>query len=378
MVSGCEELTYHVDFEIPQEAANVRCSEMIAESELVSLIEKFRECRLLVVGDVMLDEYLWGKVGRICPEAPVPIVEEVRRSSVPGGMANVAANAVALGAQVALGGVVGADAQGKSLRDMLSRLGMDAAGLRIDPQRPTTTKTRIIAHNQQVVRVDREDTRPISSALEQDLLEWFRERLPSADVCILSDYAKGVLSPALTPELIAVAHQYGRPVVVDPKGWDYRRYRGASIITPNLREARLALTNGAPPPDDLFAIGSGLLELLPGTSVLVTRGADGLALFREHHPPLCIPSAARQVYDVTGAGDTLIATLAVAIAAGVSLDLASVLANRAGGLAVGKLGTTTVGASELLATASIVNMEHSTADFGSMQAGPAFSFHGMP
>lgn len=331
---------------------------MKPKADVASFIDNFNESRLLVVGDVMLDEYVWGQVRRICPEAPVPIVEEVRRSTVPGGMANVAANARALGAQVALGGVVGGDVQGTALRDMLSLHGMDTAGLRIDPQRPTTTKTRIIAHSQQVVRVDREDTRPVPLAVEQELLGWFREHVRDADLCILSDYGKGVLSPALTSAVIAMARQFGRPVVVDPKGWDYRKYRGASIITPNLQEARMALTNGGHPPTDLFEIGTGLLELLPGTSVLVTRGSQGVALFQEGHDPLCISSSAREVYDVTGAGDTLVATLAVAIAAGCPLRLAASLANCAAGLAVGRVGTATVSRSELGAAAALVSAKH--------------------
>lgn len=339
---------HSVDGESSKYEQRGQCRPMTTRAGDVSFIEKFRGRRLLVVGDVMLDEYLWGQVRRVCPEAPVPVVEEVRRSSIPGGMANVAVNAAALGAQVAVGGVVGQDTQGQALYERFSLLGIDTAGLKTDPQRPTTTKTRIVANNQQVVRVDREETTPISFALEQELLEWFRDSLPEADLCILSDYAKGVLSPALTAQVIAAARHQGRPVVVDPKGWDYQRYRGASIITPNLHEARLALTNGTPPPDDLFAIGAGLLELLPGTSVLVTRGPEGVALFQQRNAPLCLSANARQVYDVTGAGDTLVATLAVGIAAGCSLELAAMLANCAAGLVVGKVGTATVSSAELL------------------------------
>ena len=335
---------------------------MTLRTVAASFVEKFQGCRLLVVGDVMLDEYLWGQVKRVCPEAPVPVVEEIRRSSIPGGMANVAINAAALGAQVAVGGVVGEDAQGKALRDMLNLRGIETDGLRVDSQRPTTTKTRIIAHNQQVARVDREVTRAITSAMEQELLEWFRKRLPSADVCIISDYSKGVLTSVLISEMIAFARQLGRPVVVDPKGWDYRRYRGASLISPNLHEARQALTNGAPPPDDLFALGAGLRKLLPGTSVLITCGPDGVVLFQEEAAPLAIPSLARQVYDVTGAGDTLIAALAVAIAAGCTLDLAATLANAAAGVVVGKVGTATVSVSEILALSGLIEGTHSMAD----------------
>jgi D-beta-D-heptose 7-phosphate kinase/D-beta-D-heptose 1-phosphate adenosyltransferase len=350
---------------------------MTAKTDVLSFIKRFRDCRLLMLGDVMLDEYLWGQVRRICPEAPVPIVEEVRRSSVPGGMANVAVNAAALGAHVALCGVVGGDSQGETLRAMLGLLGIDNTGLRTDHQRPTVTKTRIIAHNQQVVRVDREDTRPISLPLEQELLSLFRERLPSADVCILSDYAKGVLSPALTLEVIAAARQCGRPVVVDPKGRDYRRYRGASVITPNLSEASVAASDGVASAMDLVGASNRLLDLLPGTSVLVTRGPDGLTLFREAAPPISIPSAARHVYDVTGAGDTLVATLAVALATGCPLELAAALANCAAGVVVGKVGTATVSTAELLAAIDEVDLGLSGMSAAAPQAIHDTSFHGV-
>jgi rfaE bifunctional protein kinase chain/domain len=312
-----------------------------------SVLDRFPDSRVLAVGDVMLDKYLWGDVQRICPEAPVPIVEEVRLSNVPGGMANVAMNARSLGSRVAVAGVVGQDPDGATLYEMLNKQGIDAAGLRVDPRRRTSTKTRVIAHNQQVVRIDREDRFPISPELEQELSEWCSERLLSVDVCILSDYAKGVLTPGLISRIIAAANQHGRPVVVDPKGWDYRRYRGASIITPNLHEARQALTDSKGVPADLSALGAGLLKLLPGTAVLITRGPEGVSLFREGLAPMHIPSVTQQVYDVTGAGDTLVATLALAVAAGCPLDLAAALANYSAGRAVGKLGTAIVSPSEL-------------------------------
>jgi D-beta-D-heptose 7-phosphate kinase/D-beta-D-heptose 1-phosphate adenosyltransferase len=313
-----------------------------------SIIERFSGCHVIIVGDAMLDEYVWGDVGRVCPEAPVPVVEEVRRSIVPGGMANVAANAAALGAHVAAVGVTGEDPHGAMLRDRLLGLGIDTSGLRSDPKRCTTVKTRVIARNQQVVRVDREDTSPISVELEDALLDSLRSLLLSANCCVVSDYAKGVLSPRLTAEIIDAAELRGVPVIVDPKGWDYSKYQGASVITPNLNEARMALTKDPRSPMELPAIGEGLRKLLPGTAVLVTLGPEGVALFQETHDPLCIPSAARQVYDVTGAGDTLIATLAVAVAAGYPIIQAATIANVAAGLAVGKVGTASVSASELL------------------------------
>ncbi|HTZ60125.1 MAG TPA: D-glycero-beta-D-manno-heptose-7-phosphate kinase [Acidobacteriaceae bacterium] len=315
--------------------------------DTASFIDRFPESRLLVIGDVMLDKYIWGDVQRISPEAPVPIVEEMRCSSVPGGMANVAVNAATLGARVAVGGAVGGDSDGSTLCEMLNNQGIDTSGLRTDPHRRTSSKTRVIAHNQQVVRIDREDRHPISPELEQELLQWWLLHLPDFDICVLSDYAKGVLTPRLISRIIATANQHQRPVVVDPKGWDYRRYHGASIITPNLQEARQALTDSLGVPADLLGIGAGLLRLLPGTAVLVTRGPEGVSLFREGTTPMHIPSVARQVYDVTGAGDTLVATLALAMAVGCPLELASRLANYAAGRAVGKVGTASVTANEL-------------------------------
>lgn len=312
-----------------------------------AVIDTFPTCRVMVVGDVILDEYLWGNVRRICPEAPVPVVEEIRRSNVPGGMANVAVNIASLGARAVVAGVTGDDPQSQVLRELITRHGLDTSGLLTDPNRPTTLKTRIMAHNQQVVRVDREDSLPISNNIEQDLLQWICEWLPTVGCCVISDYAKGVLTPTLTAAIISAARKLDLPIVVDPKGTDYRRYRGASVITPNFHEACLALTNEHYLPTKLLAVGGGLLNLLPGTSVLVTRGPDGITLFREGHDSLSIPSAARQVFDVTGAGDTLIATLAVAIAAGCPLEIAASVANFAAGLVVGKIGTATISHTEL-------------------------------
>ena len=319
---------------------------------VLTFIQRFEQSRIVAFGDVMLDEYLWGQVRRISPEAPVPIVEEQNRSSVPGGAANVAVNTAALGAKVTFGGVVGDDAPGQALREMLTRRGIDTSGLRVDPQRPTTAKTRIIAHNQQIVRIDREDSRRLSASLERELLDWFRESLQAADLCILSDYAKGVFSPHLTSQAITLARELERPVIVDPKGRDFRRYRGANLISPNLSEAQNALEyalsmSPSASPDHVFALGAGLLEILPGSSVVITRGQAGVALFRDGRIPLCIPSVARQVFDVTGAGDTLIATLGVALSVACPLELALALANSAAGLVVGKIGTSYVTGSEL-------------------------------
>ena len=226
------------------------------------------------------------------------------------------------------------------------------------------------------MRIDREHPHPLSSALEQGILDWLRARLSTADVCILSDYSKGVLSSTLTSDVIALTSQYGCPVIVDPKGWDYRRYRGASVITPNLHEARMALTNGAPPPDDRLALGEGLLRLLPRTSVLITCGSEGVVLFREGSDPLTIPSEARQVYDVTGAGDTLVATLAVAVAAGCRLDVAAALANSAAGVAVGKVGTAAVSANELLAVSGLTGPSESPADLTARRLVPTIPLEG--
>jgi len=317
--------------------------------ELLSLIDRLPAQRVLVVGDVMLDQNLWGRVRRISPEAPVPVVELERESAEPGGAANNAANAAAAGAGVLLAGVVGDDAEGARLRALLATRGVDASGLVTEAGRPTTTKTRVVAHSQQVVRVDRERTDGIAPASEAALLQWVSAHLPGVGACIISDYAKGVVTASLAQGVIAAARAAGVPVVVDPKGTAYSRYRGAAVVTPNLHEAELASRRAARSDAELAEVAAQLSADLDGAALLVTRGSAGMSLFVPGAEPEHVRAAAHQVFDVTGAGDTAITFLALALAAGAPLATAMRLANLAAGVVVGKVGTATVTLDELRA-----------------------------
>jgi D-beta-D-heptose 7-phosphate kinase/D-beta-D-heptose 1-phosphate adenosyltransferase len=317
--------------------------------ELRPLIDRLPAQRVLVVGDVMLDVNLWGRVRRISPEAPVPVVELERESAEPGGAANNAANAAAVGAGVMLAGVVGDDAEGARLRALLAARGVDATGLVTEAGRPTTTKTRVVAHSQQVVRVDRERSDGVAPVSEAALLRWVSAHLPGAGGCIISDYAKGVVTASLAQGVIAAARAAGVPVVVDPKGTSYARYRGAAVVTPNLHEAELASGRTARSDAELAEVAAQLSAELDGAALLVTRGAAGMSLFVPGSEPAHVRAAAHQVFDVTGAGDTAITFLALALAAGAPLAAAMRLANRAAGVVVGKVGTATVTLDELRA-----------------------------
>lgn len=303
--------------------------------------------RVLIVGDVILDEYLWGDVRRISPEAPVPVVEIRSRSVVPGGAANAAANVVSLGGKALLGGVVGRDQSAEQLKTALGRQGVDTGGLVSDAERLTTTKTRLIAHGQQVVRMDSEQRIPLPPPVEETLLRWVDSRLPEADACILSDYGKGVVSNRMAERLIRGARQLGKPVIVDPKGTNYTKYRGATVVKPNIHEVQQVLKEEIEDDNGLLEASRRLVGLLEGAAVLITRGSEGMSLFREGCAPLHIATVARRVFDVTGAGDTVVSTLAVALAAGSALEQAVHLANLTAGIVVGKRGTATVTLEEL-------------------------------
>ena len=272
--------------------------------------------RAVVVGDLMLDCNVWGATDRVSPEAPVLVVRVERRTDRPGGAANTAANMASLGAQVSVIGAVGADAEATLLSDSLVSLGLDVSGLIVDGDRPTTTKTRFYAQNQQLLRTDSESTGALADGIRSQLVAHALAQIDTANVVVLSDYAKGVVSDLVCAEVIAAARAAGRPVLVDPKGRNYLKYRGASVITPNLEELRRAVNADLHSDDEVIAAGRDLAaELGRDTVILVTRGADGMTLIDgagTHH----IPTAARAVFDVTGAGDTVLATLGVALAAG--------------------------------------------------------------
>ena len=312
------------------------------------LLARFRDCPVLVVGDLMLDEYLWGHVNRISPEAPVPVVEVQRRSFTAGGAANTAANVASLGGRAIVAGIVGEDTPGGRIRDLMSGLGIDTSAIVVDSTRPTTTKTRVIAHSQQMVRIDHEQPGALSAAVEGELLSRLEAMLPQVRAAVISDYGKGVITPGLCERFIAAARTAGVPVVVDPKGTDYQKYRGATVVKPNQLETGKVLNRDLRTTAEVEQAGRELLDFLgAGSSVLVTRGAHGMTLLQADCPAIHVPAQAREVYDVTGAGDTVAGTIALTLAVGGSLESACRVASLAAAVVVGKVGTAICGLAEL-------------------------------
>lgn len=305
----------------------------------IDLLNNFSRASVLVIGDVMLDRYWWGDAVKISPEAPVPVVRLTKSSIATGGAANVAANLRGLGVHTKLVGMIGIDQEGSLLADELEQLGIGIDLLIRSDARPTTVKTRVIANNQQVTRIDQEANEPIESVAEDEVITVFSSQLEKCDAIVVSDYAKGLLTTKVLSALIDKANSLGKPVLIDPKGKDYSKYQGATILTPNRHEAADACGISEAEPDFVSKAGSRLLSELDCRAVLVTRGEDGMSLF-QHDSVLHLPTTARRVFDVTGAGDTVIATLAAGIAAGADLVVASRLANIAAGIVVESVGTT--------------------------------------
>ena len=312
-------------------------------------INKFTACRILVVGDLMIDEYLWGNVERISPEAPVQIVTVAGENYTLGGAGNVVNNLVALGARVSVAGVIGAGRDGELLAGRFTDLGVDLRALIQEPTRPTTRKTRIIADNQHVLRIDRESKKEISTATRESLSRALREIIPAVDVVLVSDYGKGLITRELIADLIEEVRNSARPLIVDPKGLDFSKYRGATLVTPNQNEASLAAGVDIVDEASLFAAGTRLLDTAGIVNVLITCGAEGMVLFEPGRAPYRIRTEARQVFDVSGAGDTVLAVLGLCAACGASLAESAALANTAAGIVVGKVGTATVSGAELKA-----------------------------
>jgi D-glycero-beta-D-manno-heptose-7-phosphate kinase len=301
---------------------------------------QFSKTRLLVVGDVMLDRYWFGDTGRISPEAPVPVVQVAKIDERLGGAANVARNASALGAKTTILGVIGQDEAGKRVEQLLQESGVQSQ-LQADSKVPTTVKLRVIARQQQLIRLDFEET-PSQNSLDEKLKR-FETLLPQIDVVILSDYGKGALEQVSA--MIALAKANKKLVLVDPKGDAYSKYKGATVLTPNRSELRQVIGQWSDEAD-LTKRAQSLRQELELSALLLTRSEEGMTLFTEKGTEH-VRAQAREVFDVSGAGDTVIATLAVAMAAGWPLERAMALANRAGGIVVGKLGTATVSAEEL-------------------------------
>ena len=305
-------------------------------------VPKLAGKRVLVIGDVMADHYVWGKVERISPEAPIPVVHVGKEEVKPGGAANVACNLAALGARVVLAGVVGADPMADSLRALLRDRGIDPSGLVKDPERPTIQKSRVFANHQQVVRVDRELSQPLSKAAAGAMLMACEQHLGSVDAVLFSDYAKGALSPALCETVTRAARTKGLVVAADPKPQDMAWFKGCSIVTPNLGEAQAATGLDITDNASAEAAAKALLERLKSDAVLITRGEQGMTLLEAKGGVTHIPTRAREVFDVTGAGDTVISTLTMALAAGAPYAAACALANAAAGIVVGEVGVAVV------------------------------------
>jgi D-beta-D-heptose 7-phosphate kinase/D-beta-D-heptose 1-phosphate adenosyltransferase len=322
---------------------------VLSAARAKELVRNMAGCRLMVVGDLMVDRFLWGSVHRISPEAPVPVVHLNSETAALGGAGNVARNLRALGAVSSLIGVVGQDPGATEFRQLLKEADLDDRGLIEMPGRVTTVKSRVIAHQQQVVRIDRESQDPIDDKASERIRALAHQLLANSQAVIISDYDKGVITPELLGQLLPSSRKAGLTVAIDPKPSNYRHYKSASVITPNLQEARAMVGSKGRTAQEISEIGRSLRETLECQAVLLTRGEDGMTLFQESGEPLEIPSYAREVYDVTGAGDTVIAVLTLALVAGASLQEAASLANLAAGLVVGKIGTAVPTPPELIA-----------------------------
>jgi rfaE bifunctional protein kinase chain/domain len=312
-----------------------------------TLVQQFKKTTLLVVGDIMIDEFIWGTVSRISPEAPVPVVAVTREDLLLGGAANVVHNVHSLGGRALLAGIIGDDLMGEKIKALLAEQKIDSVGLVAHPGRPTTVKTRIIAHSQQVVRFDREKLEPISTQSQESLLKYLDKNWDQVDGVIVSDYGKGLINRDLMDFIMNRKKGDGKLVAVDPKMNNFSLYTGATIVTPNRQEAEAAAGKQIKDEGSLMEVGRDLLERFASQAVLITRGEEGMVLFEREGVVVNVPTVAKEVYDVTGAGDTVISTLTLALASGNDFPEAAVVANYAAGIVVGKVGTATVTPEEL-------------------------------
>ena len=315
---------------------------------MADIARGFAGTRVVIVGDLMLDQFLWGTVDRISPEAPVPVVRLARESHHPGGAGNVARNIVALGGLAVPVGTRGDDREGETLERFFHAAGVATDGIVVSRTRSTTVKTRVIAHSQQVVRIDREVDDPLDDGTAAAIRDRALRLLDGAAVLVISDYEKGCLSAGLLDALLPEAARRGLPAVIDPKIRLFPHYRPATVVTPNVREAMAAAGSTARNDAEIEALGRVLLAKLGNPWLLITRGERGMLLIENGGPAVTIPSAAREVFDVTGAGDTVVATLALGLAAGAAMPEAAAIANAAAGVVVGKVGTSELSIEELL------------------------------
>ena len=319
----------------------------VSSDSLGAYLHRFHRGHVLVIGDVMLDHYIWGAVSRISPEAPVPVVHVERESVQLGGAANVYNNVLSLGGQAEVCGVIGKDETGKALLKALGLLHRRHPGIIVDHARPTTRKTRIVAHSQQVVRYDIEQRQPISVQATSRILKHVQSRLDSISCIVISDYAKGVITASLMAQVGRLAQNQNLPLIIDPKVEHMSCYAGATILTPNHMEAQQAAGVSGQTHHAIHDIGHALRQQLGCEAVLVTRGEQGMSLCERSGSSWHIPAMARQVYDVTGAGDTVVSTLALAMSVGATIQEASLLANHAAGVVVGLVGTASITKAQL-------------------------------
>ena len=333
------------------------------KGDLKKIISKFPRANILVVGDLILDQYIWGTVERVSPEAPVPVVWAKKRTYVPGGAANVASNIRALDGRVSLAGVIGRDAQAQILCAELKKRKIDISGLISQQQRHTTLKTRVIAGHQQVVRVDWEHIDPLAPELNRKIIRFIEKNIPKFDALIIEDYGKGVINEPLLKGLISIAHSRKKIITVDPKEEHFQYYRGVSSITPNRKELENAVRNlklkdtsnkfklsrdrlqSAP---DIDRAAGAVMRYLSLDSLLVTLGEQGMKLFESEGNSTYISTVAQEVFDVSGAGDTVISVFSLGLACGADKPLSARLANYAAGIVVEKLGTAVTTREELL------------------------------
>jgi rfaE bifunctional protein kinase chain/domain len=313
------------------------------------VLRQFLRVRVLVIGDLMLDRYIWGQVERLSPEAPVPVVRVTRESLHAGGAGNVAANIRSLGGTVVTCGVIGRDQAGRRLQQELDSLGTDTTGMLASRTTTTTSKTRIIAHSQQVVRLDREQSETLDNRVRAHLYRFVQQQVRECDVVVVSDYGKGVIDADLLTQLAELRERHGFMYVIDPKRRNYAHYRGATLVKPNKEEAGQATGIDIRNEASLQQAGTQLLDLWQAEAILVSRSEAGMSLFKRGMTVQHFPTTAHEIFDVTGAGDTVLATCALALGAGATLEEATILANHAAGIVVGKVGTATVTPSELKA-----------------------------
>lgn len=315
---------------------------------LLEILASFSNRRIIVLGDIMLDQYIWGKVQRISPEAPVPIIEVQSEEFRLGGAANVALNLCALGARVELVGICGKDSHAKTIKQLLKKQKLSTEGIFGDAERPTTLKTRIGAASQQIVRIDLEQTNELNNALAQELIAYLETLIPQCDALVIEDYDKGLLNAAMIAEVLQLCHKHAVPVAVDPKQKNFFCYQQVEIFKPNFAELQGSLGKSLASEEDFISSAAKLRSEMNAKFLVVTRGSKGMYIFDGSEQPTCLPSFAREVFDVSGAGDTVISALCLAYLFARDIVSAALIANHAAAVVVAKHGTATANPVEIM------------------------------